>query len=73
MMPYIGKSPAYKHESMDGALAAMRSMVESTDEAVNGDQEYWHEKADAILCAVLRELGHKELVDLYESLDMWYA
>lgn len=32
-----------------------------------------HEKADKILCNILTDLGFKEIVDIYKSIDKWYA
>lgn len=37
------------------------------------DTEDRHIRADGILCKVLRGLGYGEVVDLYESIDKWYA
>ena len=38
-----------------------------------GDQEIDHGHADDILCDALRKLGFDDLVDLYETVDKWYA
>lgn len=38
-----------------------------------GDEEIAHREADTLLCEVLRKLGYNELVELYESIDKWYA
>ena len=32
-----------------------------------------HEKADKILCNLLMDLGFKEIVEVYKSIDKWYA
>lgn len=45
----------------------MRSAVRS------GDTEAAHAEADRILVTLLRQLGYKELCDLYEQVDKWYA
>jgi hypothetical protein len=37
------------------------------------DEEGNHIVADAILCEILETLGFKELVELYEKIDKWYA
>jgi hypothetical protein len=35
--------------------------------------EWDHYEADAILCAMLRELGYDEIVDMFEGMEKWYA
>lgn len=32
-----------------------------------------HRKADHVLCDLLNELGYEELIDLYFSVEKWYA
>lgn len=38
-----------------------------------GDTEIDHSRADDILVEIVRLLGHKEIADLYEKVDKWYA
>lgn len=52
----------------------IKEAVEKMKECVNnGDIEVAHLDADNILCDVLTQLGYKELVDLYEKVNKWYA
>lgn len=52
----------------------IKEAVEKMKECVNnGDTEVAHLDADNILCDVLTQLGYKELVDLYEKVNKWYA
>lgn len=37
------------------------------------DQEMAHYNADKVLCAMLRDLGYDEIVDIYEAIPKWYA
>lgn len=39
----------------------------------DGDREEAHFQADTLLCELLVELGHKEIVDLYKKVGKWYA
>ncbi len=41
-------------------------------ECFTGDSVKDHERADAILCDILRLLGLEELVDAYEEVSKWY-
>lgn len=38
-----------------------------------GDTEIDHGRADDILVEIVRLLGYKEIADLYEKVDKWYA
>jgi len=38
-----------------------------------GDIEYDHEEADGVLCDLLRSLGYDDVVDVWVSVDKWYA
>lgn len=52
----------------------IKEAVEKMKECVNNsDTELAHLDADNILCDVLTQLGYKELVDLYEKVNKWYA
>lgn len=53
----------------------IKEAIEKMKECVknNGDIEVAHLDADNILCDVLTQLGYKELVDLYNKVDKWYA
>ena len=52
----------------------IKEAVEKMKECVNNsDIELSHLDADNILCDVLTQLGYKELVDLYEKVNKWYA
>lgn len=37
------------------------------------DKESAHAEADDALCEFLRSLGHDDMVELYLSVDKWYA
>ena len=37
------------------------------------DQEYAHIYADKVLCILLNNLGHKDIVDAYNKIGKWYA
>lgn len=50
---------------------AEKQMQEVVDNS--GDIESDHGKADAILCEFLESLGYKNLVEIYERIDKWYA
>ena len=39
----------------------------------DNDMEERHQRADALLCEVLRSLGYGEGVEVFESLSKWYA
>lgn len=39
----------------------------------DGDTESAHVDADALLCNILRGLGYGDAVDIFESIDKWYA
>ena len=52
----------------------IKEAIEKMKECVNNsDFELAHLDADNILCDVLTQLGYKELVDLYEKVNKWYA
>ena len=52
----------------------IKEAVEKMKECVNNsDTELAHLDEDNILCDVLTQLGYKELVDLYEKVNKWYA
>lgn len=55
---------------MSNALVAEKKMRKAV---ANPDIEEGHADADRILVTLLRQLGYKELCDLYESVDKWYA
>jgi hypothetical protein len=38
-----------------------------------GDNELAHSEADKVLCELLKNLGYKEVVDVWEKIDKWYA
>ena len=37
------------------------------------DTEMAHLYADEVLCRLLRNLGHNDIVDAYENIEKWYA
>lgn len=41
-------------------------------ECFTGDPNADHERADEILCDILRLLGYERLVETYESVSRWY-
>ena len=42
-------------------------------EALTMDTEDGHYHADAVMCALLRELGFDEIVDMFHKREWWYA
>ena len=51
-----------------------KQALEKMKEAIkNRDTEQAHYDADVILCDFLSELGHGDLVKLYEDVDKWFA
>lgn len=42
-------------------------------EQANDDTEMAHSNADEILCTLLEELGHAEVVAEYRKVSKWYA
>lgn len=46
----------------------MRLIITSSD-----DTEESHRRADQALCALLRDLGYGEAVDVFENSNRWYA
>lgn len=39
----------------------------------NGGGEVAHMMADVLLCEVLMQLGYKEGIDIFNSMEVWYA
>ncbi len=37
------------------------------------DTEAAHSDADELLCELLIELGHQDIVDAFNQIDKWYA
>ena len=52
----------------EGAMKEMQECVDS-----HKDQEMTHILADHILCEFLEDLGHRDLVELFEEVGKWYA
>lgn len=60
------------------AAPTLEQLADKCLEEMNGliacrDKEMAHCRADDILCKLLRAHGHDKLVDVFESLDKWYA
>lgn len=52
----------------------MRKIAKEGDQGSIGyDPENAHGAADRLLCEVLTQLGYGEGVQVYESLEKWYA
>lgn len=49
------------------ALARLKECAESLD------AELAHGTADEVLCDLLRSLGYDDVVDVWETVDKWYA
>jgi hypothetical protein len=49
------------------------ALLKSTREVFEDDTEMAHIQADEIICAVLEELGCKDIVDEYNKIYKWYA
>ena len=47
----------------------MREIADLRDE----NEESKHIRADALLCDALIQLGYEEGVEIYDSIDKWYA
>ena len=41
--------------------------------AENSDTEAAHGEADKLMCDVLRSLGYSEGIDIFDSMEKWYA
>lgn len=52
---------------------AGQAKVELIEQINNFDTEEAHQIADGILTELLRQLGFKEVVELYERIEKWYA
>lgn len=52
---------------------AMINALQKIQEEYEGNQEKAHMIADAILCALLDQLGYSRVVDAYNEIDKWYA
>ena len=37
------------------------------------DQEMAHVYADEVLCTLLRNMGHNDIVDAYDNIGKWYS
>ena len=46
---------------------------ELNDLAALGDPESVHKSADDVICALLIDLGYKDVVDAYNLVPKWYA
>lgn len=55
------------------ATEKMRAIYAVTDDAPYIDIEDTHRGADRLMCEILRAHGYKELVDIFEDADKWYA
>lgn len=49
------------------------ALIAMGEVALGNDREYSHIAADDILCAVLKHLGHDELVEAFHDIEKWYA
>ncbi len=47
--------------------------VKLIEQGYNNDTESAHVNADNIICYFIEKLGYKEIVDLYNEVDKWYA
>lgn len=47
-------------------------MQEIYDKSYGGGEE-GHIMADMLLCEVLTQLGYKEGIDIFNSMEVWYA
>ena len=56
-------------EYVTQSIEEMKQLVEDS----KGDPEKCHERADSLLCSVLRKLGCEELVKEFYKVDKWYA
>ena len=64
--PSADVQPALSKEEYD-------SMCKRMAECANMGVEDGHIAADTILLEVLKKIGYKELVELFQNLDKWYA
>lgn len=59
--------PVTKMQRIDKYKEIMNRLANS------GDTEMAHSEADEALCVLLRELGYGAVVEVYESVEKWYA
>lgn len=50
-----------------------RTAMEGLVTLHGGDAEAFHDRADFLLCEVLRSLGYADGVDLFDDQERWYA
>lgn len=50
-----------------------RSRMQTMANGGNYDNEQAHGDADDLMCEALRSLGYGEGVDIYQSIEKWYA
>ena len=53
--------------------ALIKKYVEKLRETKQGDKEAAHESADRLLTELLKELGYREVVQVYENIPKWYS
>lgn len=51
---------------------ALSRLIEAR-EIGRGDPEAAHSMADETLCELLKALGHEDIVEAFNNIDMWYA
>jgi hypothetical protein len=50
-----------------------RDAMKEIGEKHAGDWEVIHSEADNLICALLREMGYEEGLNIYDSWTRWYA
>lgn len=63
-------TPAPKKSAKSPAAVAVAALKELQEE---DDYEHQHAKADLVLCKLLKELGHDNVVEEYKKIHKWYA
>jgi hypothetical protein len=71
IMPTPEEAAAKMRSIADGSFYASQTYRDGSPRI--WDKENQHSDADGLLCEVLRNLGYNEMVDVFESMDKWYA
>ena len=67
------QSPKYQEFLIKMRQCKVESEVEDSHHPRFCNLEEPHRKADMILCDMLLNMGFKEIVDVYKSIEKWYA
>lgn len=56
-----------------GSMTPSEARVAMNKAKFAGDAEDQHYSGDSILCALLINLGHEDIVEAWSDLEKWYA